>query len=429
MNISKKSAFLVAAFLILGWGLALSAEIPAAQENPPLRPAERWQYAETTIHLINGTTLRGFLLGLEEQALVISVSQGRKAIPLGEIERVVVRAGNKGDPSVAFGSILGLYAGSLFYVHESGQPLGYMGTITSPLGLVLCDMAVVAAGGFFFGLLDPWKGAYERTYNFSGNGPERLARWERLRLGLAGVEPRRSVHLTLQAGSILAGGAGRYKKALDAAGYVPGNDYSFIVAGYESDLYTNDVGSFNLIRKIQLTFDLKPSLEVGLAYYPLSEPVVMAGKDSDTFQGDLEYDRFGYVRQTFAATGVYAVAVYKPLTGRLPKTLSWGIGLGLGVARFNYRLKAYEREIVLHNDYWVYSQDSNDSFAYAKTVPSVVVSTQFDWFLGANASLGLTADYVTGPSVRVPAYPGMGLGGRSLGLGRAGVGIVLGTHF
>jgi hypothetical protein len=44
-------------------------------------------------------------------------------------------------------------------------------------------------------------------------------------------------------------------------------------------------------------------------------------------------------------------------------------------------------------------------------------------------SWGLTADYVTGPSVRVPAYPGMGLAGRSLGLGRAGVGIVLGTHF
>jgi hypothetical protein len=429
MNISKKSVFLVAAFLILGWGLAFAAEIPAAQETPPLRPAERWQYAETLIHLTNGTTLRGFLLGLEEQALVISVSQGRKAIPFGEIERVVIRAGKRGDPSVAFGSILGLYAGSLFYVHESGQPLGYMGTITSPLGFVLCNMAVVAAGGFFFSLLDPWKGEYERTYDFSGNGPERLARWERLRLGLSGVEPRRSVHLTLQAGSILAGGAGRYRKTLDAAGYVPGNDYSIIFLGYEGDSYIEDVGSFNLLRKIQLTFDLKPTLEVGLAYYPLSEPVVMAGKDSDTFQGDLEYDRIGYVRQTFAATGVYAVALYKPLAGRLPKTLSWGIGFGLGVARFDYRLKTYQHEIVLHNGYWVSDRDSNDSFVYAKTVPSVVVSTQFDWFLGANASLGLTADYVTGPSVRVPAYPGMGLAGRSLGLGRAGVGIVLGTHF
>ena len=56
MNISKKSVFLVAAFLGLGLGLALAAENPAAQENPPLRPVELWQYAETTIHLTNGTT-------------------------------------------------------------------------------------------------------------------------------------------------------------------------------------------------------------------------------------------------------------------------------------------------------------------------------------------------------------------------------------
>jgi len=92
-------------------------------------------------------------------------------------------------------------------------------------------------------------------------------------------------------------------------------------------------------------------------------------------------------------------------------------------------LKTYQHELSFITAIGFPDRDSNDSFVYAKTVPSVVVSTQFDWFLGANVSWGLTADYVTGPSVRVPAYPGMGLAGRSLGLGRAGVGIVSGDAF
>ena len=87
MEISKKSAFLVVVLLSLSWGAALAGEIPSAQEMPPLKPAAQWQYGEISVHLKNGKILAGFLLGLEAQAVGISVAQGRKAIPLSDFDR------------------------------------------------------------------------------------------------------------------------------------------------------------------------------------------------------------------------------------------------------------------------------------------------------------------------------------------------------
>ena len=113
MEISKKSAFLVVVLLGLGWGLALAEEVPSAQENPLLKPAAKWQYGEIYVYLKNGKILTGVLFGLEKQAVVMSAAQGRKAIPLADIDRVVIKTEKKDDSGLVFGTLMGLYAGNL----------------------------------------------------------------------------------------------------------------------------------------------------------------------------------------------------------------------------------------------------------------------------------------------------------------------------
>jgi len=124
-------------------------------------------------------------------------------------------------------------------------------------------------------------------------------------------------------------GAGRYRKTLDAAGYVPGNDYSIIFLGYEGDSYIEDVGSFNLLRKIQLTFDLKPTLEVGLAYYRSASRSSWPGKIRIRFRETSNTTASG-MSANIRRNRRLCRGLYKPLAGRLPKTLSWGIGFDSG---------------------------------------------------------------------------------------------------
>jgi hypothetical protein len=257
---------------------------------------------------------------------------------------------------------------------------------------------------------------------------EPQTQWERLRACLAGVEPESKIHLTVQGGLILAGGTSRYNRMLGDAGYSTGTHFYFFPDD-PGNPYGEYVGNFNMLRKVQLTVNLRPAIEVGLAYYSLSEPALMADKYSETPLGGQQIDRDSYVLQTLAASGVYAVAVYKPLFGRRPKPFSWSIGLGLGAVKFNYRLRTDLQITVLHDEYWVSSQESGNNYGYSKTSPSAVVYTQIECFLYRNLSLGLIADYVYGPSVQVPAFPEMGLPAQSLRFGNASVGFVLGTHF
>jgi len=220
----------------------------------------------------------------------------------------------------------------------------------------------------------------------------------------------------------MAGSIGRYNRSLKDAGYVLGSYYPEYYQDTNNDSST---GNFDMFRKVQLTFNFGRAFEVGLAFYPLSEPMAAAGKYVRTYVGDLEFDNSFQITQTLSAYGAYAVAVYKPFLGRLPKPFSWSIGLGLGAARVGYHLKTFLQTEDLHNGY----QDQEGGFDVSKTHPSGVIYTQFECFLYQNVSVGVIADFVYVPSVRVPAFPEMGLSAQSLRFGNASIGFVLGAHF
>jgi hypothetical protein len=426
MGTIRKSFILVVVFLSLGCGLALAQETPPTPENPLLKPVSQWQYSDTFVYLRQGGIMAGMLLGLENQAVVLSVPQGRRAIPLADIARVVIKPEKKGNANFVFGMLLGIYARNLLYGHAEGKPFGYMGRIGSPLGFALSNSFFAAVGGAIVVLIDPLGEANEQRFDFSEAGLERQAQWERLRQCLSGVPSEPKVHLTVMGGAIMAGSIGRYNRSLESAGYVLGSYYPQYDQGQSYDVSS---GNFTMFRKIQLTLNLGHAFEVGLAYCPLAEPTAIAGKYQQTYMGDQEIDTNFHTIQTLAASGFYAVAVYKPFSGRLPKPFSWSIGLGLGAARVNYHLNNSMATEVLHNGYYVSYQNQEGGFGYSRTRPSGVVYTQFECFLYRSLSLGLIADFVYVPSVRVPAFPEMGLSAQSLRFGNASVGFVLGAHF
>jgi hypothetical protein len=426
MGKKTRSVLLVVVLLGLGRDPLLARQTAATSEKPMLTPAGRWQSIDIFVYLRQGGIVTGPLMGLEDQAVVLSTPQGRRVIPLADIARIVFKADEKSASVIVSGMLVGMYAGNLLLRHEAGKPFGYTMPFGAPLGVLLSNVMFAAAGGGLFALVGASGGEKEVRFDFSAGETASLATWERLRQMVSDVPPGPGIHLDVMGGLIMAESIGRYSRTLEGAGYTLGTYSPEHHPGGSSDEST---GNFNLLRKIQLTFNIGRALEVGLAFTPLSEPYAIAGKYQETSAGDQVFYRSFHAGQTLAAVGAYAVAVYKPFPGRLPRALSWSLGLGLGAARVAYHLNILLESSTYQNGRYVSSERHESVFDLVKVRPSGVAFTQFEWFLYPNLSMGVIADFVYAPPARVPAFPEMGLPAQSLRFGNASVGFALGMHF
>jgi hypothetical protein len=106
----------------------------------------------------------------------------------------------------------------------------------------------------------------------------------------------------------------------------------------------------------------------------------------------------------------------------MPKRTAWNVGVGIGLAKVEFNLKAHTETWDPYTEVTTEHNISNTSF-------SGVVFTELKFHLQDSLVFGLTADYVFVPAANAPNIPEAGIPAQKLRFGNGSIGFTLGLDF
>lgn len=350
-------------------------------------------YNITTVVDKNGSISRGFLVGLKSDTLVVHRDQESYKYPLKELINVSIEIERSNYKGLLLGGILGIYLGNVALLKAENQSSNYMeDTGIGPILLwsLLCGFA----GGGIGYLFEKSSSDDKEVFAFSDNPNSWADEFNRLKVFIRGDKPRKLYHIMVQLSQVST----RYSN-LDI----------------DREMYYYEVTSFNLLRKLDFTYSFFNKMNLGGSICWFGEP-------SFEYWGYTPfYDFDGDVRQKYYGVGYYAVASYQPLKKEFSKTISWKIGLGLGVGKIDYALTV-SKTIFTGEEYITESNETK----IKKNSFSSILYTNLDFYLYEGLSIGLAADYVYLPET-MPAIPELNLESKSLG--NYSIGLAFSLHF
>ncbi len=338
----------------------------------------------------NGEFSTGFLIGLRSDTLVIHSKDQNRAIAINDLISISIETKGKGGMrGVAIGGILGTYVFFLAFMQAESEPFAYWQN-DSPGGQAILSLLGTLLGGAVGYAIDLSTGESTEIFNFSGDDVNRSEELQRLKEFLTGNKSPSKIHMNFQ----LAQVSTRLSESENNI-----NDYYYS--------YRN-VTSFNLLRRIQLTYSIFDELEIGGAVCWFGEPSL----NWYSYFNNTQEGSSGY--QTYEGTGFYAMAVYNPFYSIFPATISWKVGVGIGIGNVGYEFSEY------------YTQGDTTIASIKRSLFSAVLYSQFDLYIYDSFSIGFVADYVYLPE-DIPGIPDLDISSRNLG--NFSFGFTLGLHF
>jgi hypothetical protein len=362
-----------------------------------------------TIQLKDGGLISGLLVGVGDAALLVRRGGKDESVPMSNLRRVVIEK----EKNRSLYGLLGMSFS--FYVLQLSRRARNQPTAFASVdwGINLLDLLMAAAGGGAGYFLGPSLEKKQAEFSFDGTGAKRQAEWEKLRRFVLGVTSPAKAHFQVHGGRVNMRVSNRSETLFKNIGYYLGGYY------LGDSEWSEPAGSINLLRRIQFTLSIMSRLEAGLAVVFLGEPTIGASKYATGVNAS--------VSQSLSAIGYFVVGSYHPFQKMLPKWISWDVGLGIGAAKVDFKLKTFKRTFV---DYYPYSQEEIlHSQGISKTLFGGVISSTLDVFPSRNLSLGLSADYVFLPSDETPAIAAMGIPAQKVRFGNSCFGLTMGLHF
>ncbi|MBT8386357.1 MAG: hypothetical protein KJO12_03005, partial [Ignavibacteria bacterium] len=339
----------------------------------------------------NGNFSTGFLIGLKSDTLVIHSKDQNRDIAINDLISISIETPAKGGMrGVAIGGILGTYVFFLAFMQAENEPFAYWQN-DSPGGQALVSSLGALLGSAVGYAIDISPDESTEIFNFSGDDANRNKELQRLKKFLTGSESASKLHLNFQLSQVST-------RLSELENDQNGYPYSY-----------RDVTSFNLLRKIQMTYSILDELEIGGAVSWFGEPSVSwynyTSGTNENSSGE----------QTYKGTGYYAIAVYNPFHSIFPETLSWKVGAGIGSGNVDYELTEFRNS--------GFTQGDTTIASFNKSLFSAIIYTQFDLYLYDMFSLGLVADYIYLPK-EIPEISELDI--RSRNLGNFSFGLTLG---
>jgi hypothetical protein len=367
------------AFLCLYLWLCATADANA-QSAESVIPS-RYAFHFTRVMLSDGSIRAGWLVGTIRDSVVLQVGSKSERVARTDLVRVEIDTKPNRSTPTLIGLIMGVYAGNALALKAEGQPILFLRDHDTPLAIAAYSALFGLAGGAV-GYLTSGAESDETIIDFAqGEEETRLA-------GSQEEGSRRSaIHLSIQASSV--------------SGPLPKSD-SYGYYGYTSAV------SWNMLRRLQLTYSVAEYAEVGLAIMWLGQPSIGA---------------YGYLPGwtsmfvSFDGNGYYAVGVFQPLWKLTGRNVRWDVGAGAGLASFDFSGSSWTNTFE--------GQSVIASVAARNNAFSALAYTELKFFLSDYFTIGLTADVVL-TSERVPALNGMTL--ESSTLGTTSVGVAFGFH-
>lgn len=358
-----------------------------------------------------GNGMSGYLteirIGEDDDTLVFSSGSQPQRILVGDLSRIILLSQNRGASGFLHGALLGAYLSTLLIGQANQQPTAFLSqSVSGGIGLVLTTLLGVSVGGGV-GALFKSGTEEEVVFNFWGSEIEKRSARKKF-YELMSQEPGApNLHFSVGGGHVYSQASKKFGEAFGGANYGS----------------TDEVGEFNWLRKIQLTYSLQPDFELGVAAQWSSEPTVSAYQYGNLAPST---SRWQNAMRSLNVVGYYGVCKYQPFYGSMPKQIEFVVGGGLGIANIEY---SRTENIYTYN----YNPPYNSTESHVQDnvndmTASAIVFGEFNLFLRESLSLGLSADYVYYPPKRVAANPSSNLAEETI-FGNACIGFVLGLHY
>ncbi len=390
--------FHILLYLILAGNFALSQDrtTTSSIETTMTTVREDLMYNIVTILDKKDNITRGFLIGLRSDSIIILKNKKTFGVAINDIIHISIDTDHSNLMSFTSGAFLGMYIGNLIFFQAEEQPTAYWSGDDEE-GKLAASLLFAFIGAGIGYIVDLGLEKNEESFDLSGEGSQRMNEVERLKKFLLSDESTKQVHVTVQ----LAQVGTRFSEIEDLSN--------------SSDYYSRRVTSFNLLRKLQVTYSLFYSLDVGGAISWFGEPQTIWFNcffcNQQAYEGT----------QSYEGTGYYAVASYHPFKSVFSSSISWIIGAGIGLGSVNY-------DFINVVNSGVFPNASSDSTIVKinESMFSGLIFTEFDLYLFDEFSLGLAIDYVYLPE-EMEAIPELGIDKRSLG--NFSIGATIGLHF
>ena len=352
-----------------------------------------------------GKRSSGFLFGLKSDSLILIRSNEKTYYSLTDLLDIEIECDRRNFKGVVIGSFAGAYLGNLIFFNAEGQPTAYWDNEDAGAKAAASVLFAFIGGGIGY-LIDAAAEVKQEIFSFRSDvgDTEWVEELQRLKEFLLGAERENMININFSLTQV-------------GTRFTEIKDNSSISTNYYYNNNYDGVTSFNLLRKIQVTYSLLNYLDVGGSICWIGEPSFYSylynysPSGSESINIIQEYEAFGY----------YASAVYYPFKTIFPKILAWSISAGVGIADVNYLFK-YRRTIENYPN--IIEEDTTKTID--ENVLSAIVSTQLDLYIINELSLGFIVDYVYVPG-EMPAIPNSDIGERSLS--NFSFGATLGFHF
>lgn len=345
----------------------------------------------------DGNAIAGLLIGVKNDTLLLLVAGDNKKVTLRNLISVRLDVEKESGKIATAGMILGMYLGTLLVYQAENQPTAFLeSTENFELGYWLVNLLGAAVGGGIAYLFDSGV-KNEEMFNLSGNEEEQNSEWIRFRSLVNGeYSPglvSTKVHFSVQTGWVNTLSSNSFENL----GYNTRNSNEY---GYR-------VSDFNMMRKLQLTYSYKPELRIGAALMWLGEPSII-GYNSELNSA---------LTHSLHAKGYYVVATCLPLLSQMPQNLVWQLGIGIGVAKVDFKL--------MQGYLWNHGKEEKLS----KSFYSGVIFSELNYMLSSNFSAGLAFDYVIIPDDQIAIQIAEEFMNYNIKLGNSSFGFTFGIHF
>jgi len=349
----------------------------------------------------NQDAIRGKLVEIDEEYVLVLSSEREVKIPFTEISRILLSFERGPSMGPLYGAVLGGYSSAFIYMAArdrggfvESQNLGWYALVVVP------SIALGAGIGY---LVDPGSGEKEEVFDFTGDDEANAREKSRL-ISRATHDARGSkVHITLQGSHINSNMPG-----INLPG---GSSYDY-----------NSLSKFRLLRKVQATYSFVPEAEAGVAMVWFSEPPQSSyGYEVVANSYTKSYNVF----QSFDATGKYIVALYRPLYHLLNSRLDVKVGGGIGTASVEYTRST----TVVTNAQSGPGPEQFSLFKISDNVLAGYLFGQVEFEPVDGLSVGLVADKVFGPSKDAPSVPEANIPAQTLFLDNTSLGFTISLHF
>lgn len=369
-----------------------------------------------------GGVLAGILVGIDNDAVVILKKGQEEKIPWREMKTITIEVEKNKRQGVWLTMLAGIYFGNILVLRDKSQPPFYPRRYDgdSVWWYAWIEALIVGASSGLAFSVGRLFGKGEKTFEFAGGEKADLRKWEALKKFILGVDGAMKIHFSVQGSWVFPKITDRYRSLLQDAGY-----NIWRTEHYYGEQDSWRASEFNMLRKIQLTYSIRPDVEVGAALCFLGEPSLYGQKET-SFQVYNPIWNYWYtssqtlfMEQSFSSTGYFLVGIYKPFLRTLPRILSWNLGLGLGVSRTKLKtaISSYQYEY------------PPSGFEISKTQLCSLLFTELKLNLSNYLSFGLTADYMFAPSLQAAAIPEAGIPAQKLRVENGSIGFTMGFHF